>query len=159
MRSIMSWMQRAVRHGNRVYALVEQMEKPQLEDWFADLCCSMQSMLRSRRTDSTRSFVDKAIEYVQDNYADQELTVDKICSALGVSAAYFSTVFKKETGKSFISYLTEFRMGKAAELLTEQNEKTYIIAQKVGYADPNYFSYVFKKQFGTAPSRYREENG
>ena len=41
------------------------------------------------------------------------------------------------------------------ELLLEQDEKTYIVAQKVGYADPNYFSYVFKRKFGVSPSKYK----
>ena len=43
----------------------------------------------------------------------------------------------------------------AVELLLTQNEKTYVIAEKVGYTDPNYFSYVFKKKFGVSPSKYR----
>jgi len=72
-----------------------------------------------------------------------------------VSTSYFSTVFKKETGKTFIKYLTEFRMEKAADLLLTKEEKTYMIAEKVGYSDSNYFSYVFKRQFGMPPSKYR----
>ena len=71
------------------------------------------------------------------------------------SMTYFSTVFKKETGKTFINYLTDYRMEEAVELLLTQNEKTYVIAEKVGYTDPNYFSYVFKKQFGMSPSKYK----
>ena len=55
---------------------------------------------------------------------------------LGVSNSYFSTVFKKETGKSFVSYVTDYRMEQAARLLIETNEKSYVIAQKVGYTDP-----------------------
>ena len=72
-----------------------------------------------------------------------------------MSAAYFSTVFKKETGKTFINYLTDYRMEQAVDLLLTKDEKTYIIAEKVGYSDPNYFSYVFKKQFGMSPTKYR----
>ncbi|MBO5995057.1 MAG: helix-turn-helix transcriptional regulator, partial [Firmicutes bacterium] len=90
-----------------------------------------------------------------DHYADQDLSIDFICNYLGVSSAYFSTVFKKETGKTFVGYLTDFRMEKAEKMLVETDEKTYIIAQKVGYSDPNYFSYVFKKQFGVSPSKYK----
>ena len=71
--------------------------------------------------------------------------------------SYFSTIFKKETGNSFIGYLTEYRMEQAARMLIETGEKSYIIAKKVGYTDPNYFSYVFKRQFHTSPSKYRTE--
>ena len=43
-------------------------------------------------------------------------------------------------------------------MLIESNEKSYIIAKKVGYADPNYFSYVFKRKFGVSPMKYRTEH-
>lgn len=82
-----------------------------------------------------------------------------MCSHLNVSAAYFSTIFKRETGKTFVQYLTDLRMEKAVELLLSTSEKTYMIARKVGYADPNYFSYVFKKQFGMSPSKYKDSRG
>ena len=76
-----------------------------------------------------------------------------------MSNSYFSTIFKKETGSSFISYLTDYRMDQAARWLLETNEKSYIIAKKVGYTDANYFSYVFKRRFGVSPSKYRTEHG
>ena len=44
---------------------------------------------------------------------------------------------------------------KAAELLKETDEKTYQIAAKVGYDEPNYFGYVFKKKFGVSPNKFR----
>ena len=66
-------------------------------------------------------------------------------------------MFKKETGKTFIAYLTDYRMEQAVQRLIERDEKTYVIAAQVGYADPAYFSYVFKKKFGVSPSRYRSE--
>ena len=56
---------------------------------------------------------------------------------------------------SFIAYVTNVRMERAAHLLLESDDKTYLIAEKTGYTDPNYFSYVFKKQFGMSPSKYK----
>ena len=49
-------------------------------------------------------------------------------------------------------------MSQAAKLLISTNEKSYSIAEKVGYADANYFSYVFKRRFGVSPSKYRTEH-
>jgi two-component system response regulator YesN len=99
------------------------------------------------------------VDYVNENYANEDLNVENICSHLGVSAAYFSTVFRKETGKTFTNFLTDIRMNRAAELLVGEEMKTYAIAKAVGYSDPNYFSYVFKKQFGVSPSKYRQGLG
>lgn len=56
---------------------------------------------------------------------------------------------------SFVAYLTRIRLEHAVELLRTTEDKTYIIAEAVGYTEPNYFSYVFKKQYGISPSRYR----
>jgi len=138
-----------------IYSRVRQMEKWQLREWFVDVCKKLQSNIQQDRSASTKSFVQNAVYYVQENYGDPDLNIDKICSILGVSSAYFSTVFKKEIGKTFINYLTEYRMEKALELLTETDDKTYVIAEKVGYLDANYFSYVFKKQYGSTPTKYR----
>ena len=68
-------------------------------------------------------------------------------------------VFRKETGSTFINYLTDYRMKEALRLIDEEDEKTYIIAGKVGYADPNYFSYVFKKKYGMSPTKYKKSKG
>ena len=137
------------------HALVQQMEGKELSNWLSTVCLKIRELIDDKRSDNTRSFVTKAKEYVADHYADQDLSIDFICNYLGVSSAYFSTVFKKETGKTFVGYLTDFRMEKAEKMLVETDEKTYIIAQQVGYSDPNYFSYVFKKQFGVSPSKYK----
>ena len=141
----------------RLFRNVTNMDSPQLRDWLTSVCVRMQESLLDHRTQGAQTFVTKAMDYVRDNYGDQELTIDKICGILGVSAAYFSTTFKKETGKTFINYLTDYRMEQAVQRLIEKDDKTYVIASQVGYADPAYFSYVFKKKFGVSPSKYRSE--
>lgn len=139
-----------------VYGEIMRMESVEaVQTWLMAVSARMQDMILADRTNTTKSFVKRAVEYVKEHYSDQELSVEGVCKALGVSTSYFSTVFKKETGKTFVKYLTEFRMEKAAELLLTKEEKTYLIAQKAGYSDPNYFSYVFKRQFGVPPSKYR----
>ena len=131
-----------------VFERCMQMESPEeLEQWLLKIGEKLQETVQQERQASTKSFVSKAMEYVQEHYRDRNITIESVCRELGVSAAYFSTVFKKETGKTFISFLTDYRMEKAVELLMTTNDKTYIIAEKVGYADPNYFSYAFKKQY------------
>ena len=141
-----------------LYGRLIEMAPDALRKWFVDLCLAFQESLANTRNRSTKSFVLRAQEYVRDNYADSGLSLDSICEVLGVSNSYFSTIFKKETGNSFISYLTDYRMDQAARRLIETSEKSYIIAKEVGYTDPNYFSYVFKRRFGVSPSKYRTEH-
>ena len=95
-------------------------------------------------------------EYIKENYMDYDLSVEKMCSNLHVSQTYFSTIFKKETNTSFVNFLTEVRLEEAVRLLNTTDYKTYMIAEKVGYPEANYFSYVFKKKFGISPSKYRK---
>ncbi len=141
--------------STEVYSYASRIEKTDLENKLFKECSSLQKLMNDSRSNSTRSFVTKAKDYVSENYYNENLSVESICSELGVSAAYFSTVFKKETGKPFTQYLTDVRMEKAVQLLMEKDLKTYIIAREVGYSDPNYFSYAFKKKFGVSPSKYK----
>lgn len=123
--------------------------------WFSEICVKISGCIRRERIDSTKELAQNACRYIQENYADPALSVETLCRYLHVSSAYFSTVFKRETGKTFVSYLTEVRLQRAVYLLNTTEDKTYLIASKVGYTEPNYFSYVFKKRFGISPSKYR----
>jgi Response regulator containing CheY-like receiver domain and AraC-type DNA-binding domain len=142
----------------KIYSSIFDLEPDEFRKWLIECSLSFREKLIFARNKSTRSFVTKAEEYVHNNYGDEDLSLDRVCEVLGVSNSYFSSVFKKETGNSFIRYLTDYRMERASQLLIETNEKSYIIARKVGYADPNYFSYVFKRKFGVSPSKYRREH-
>ena len=141
-----------------LYGRLIDMDPESLRNWLTDICLSFRVNLITARSRSTRSFVQRAEEYVRENYADEELSLDNVCQVLGVSNSYFSSMFKKEKGTSFIGYLTDYRMEQASRLLIETDEKNYVIAKQVGYADPNYFSYVFKRRFGVSPVKYRTEH-
>ncbi len=127
----------------------------EMGDWLYEICKKFRSDIRQERTDSTKMLTEKAKQYIEEHYAESELSVEVLCNYLNVSAAYFSTIFKRETGQNFVMYLTNIRMEAALELLNNTQDKTYVISAKVGYVEPNYFSYVFKKKFGMSPSKYR----
>ena len=129
-----------------------------LEQWLSDTMLRLRSFIRRERKDTTKLLVEKARGYIAEHYKNSDLSVDMVCSYLNVSAAYFSTLFKRETGMTFVMYLTKIRMEHAINLLETTDQKTYMIAEEVGYTEPNYFSYVFKKKYGISPSRYRTSN-
>jgi len=120
------------------------------------LSLSMGESMSSRRMTAARNLIESAKEYISVNYRNPKLSVEMLCDYLHISQSYFSTIFKQETKESYVGYLTNVRIQKAKELLEHTNDKTYAIAKNVGYDDPNYFSYVFKKKVGTSPSQYRK---
>ena len=111
--------------------------------------------MQEKRESNSKQVIAEAKMYIMENYDKEELSVDTVCKKLHLSTAYFSTLFKKEVGQTCIAYITDFRLKKAVELLNTTDDKTYMIANKVGYAEQNYFSYVFKKKYGVSPSKYR----
>lgn len=127
----------------------------ELGRWLRERCLKLQELLGRQRTDSAWRLVEQAKDFINRHYADSELSVDIVCSHLHLSPTYFSTLFKREVGMPFTAYVTEIRMDEAARLLRDTDEKTYLIAERTGYTDPNYFSYVFKRRFGLSPSKYR----
>ena len=124
-----------------------------------EMCLTISTMIRRERTNSSKEIAESAKQFISENYQSPDISVEMLCDHLHVSPAYFSTLFKKETGMSFVAYLTQVRMDEAVKLLSTTEDKTYEISLKVGYTEPNYFSYVFKKQFGMSPTKYRSSQG
>ena len=99
--------------------------------------------------------VDTAREFIEQNYMDEELSLNMLASHVNVSPNHLSMVFSQKTGKTFIKYLTDLRMTKAKELLKCTSKRSSEIAMEIGYKDPHYFSYLFKKTQGMTPTKYR----
>lgn len=100
--------------------------------------------------------IHQAREYIVHHYADSELSLNVVAAHVNLSPSHFSTIFSRETGETFIEYLTRIRIEKAKELLKTTGLKSFEIADRVGYGDPHYFSTVFKKNTGLSPIEFRQ---
>lgn len=98
-----------------------------------------------------------AVNYIESTYADPNLSADSVCEHLHLSPSYLRALFKRQTGSTIIGYITKARMERARTLLEEGKLKNGQIAEKVGYADPHYFSYCFRRYFGVSPSEMKEK--
>ena len=99
--------------------------------------------------------IKAAEKMISEHYMSEEISLNSVADSVGMSPSYFSSVFSKESGKTFVEFLTETRMEKAKELLMCSALKTSEIGYEVGYKDPHYFSYIFKKTQGCSPKDYR----
>lgn len=127
----------------------------EIKAWLKVLCHKAISVIHSMREDQVALQIEKAKEYVQQRYSDPELSLKVVTRYVSISPSYFSSVFKRVTGKTFVEYLTDIRMEKAKELLRLTSRRSYEIAYAVGFRDPHYFSSVFKKYTGDTPTDYR----
>lgn len=100
--------------------------------------------------------VEEVKLYIEKNYAEEELSLNLVASEINISPNHLSMVFSQKTGSTFIKYLTNYRLEKAKELLVCTNKKSSEISILVGYKDPHYFSYLFKKTIGCTPTQFRE---
>lgn len=93
-------------------------------------------------------------EYIRLNYMN-DISMSETARAVGYSEPYFCKMFKLQYGQSFTSYLTEYRVREAKKLLDQPNVNVKEVGVRVGYADSNYFTKVFKRLEGVNPSEYR----
>lgn len=95
-------------------------------------------------------------QFIEEHFM-QDLAVADIASAMGYSEAYFCKLFNQYFGKSFVSYLTDYRIREAKRLLASPAFSIGEIGNFVGYPDPNYFAKVFRRVTGKSPSDVRQE--
>ncbi len=93
-------------------------------------------------------------DYIDENY-QEDISLQTAASAMNYSDAYFCKIFKQCFDKSFIVYLSEYRVEKAKQLLSDVKNNVKDISRKVGYRDSNYFAKVFKRVVGVTPTEYR----
>lgn len=115
-------------------------------------------LARKVQLDQEQDPIEKSIQYMEKHYAEP-LNLKEVADSIYLSAAYFSTLFKQKTGKSFIERLSEMRIAEAKQRMLHSDEKLAVIAEQTGFSNVRHFNRVFRSVTGMSPSQYRDRYG
>ena len=107
----------------------------------------------SNPSEKMRPEIQGVLNFVKNHY-DEPLTIQQVADALYISPSYLMHLFKNNVGKTFNTFLFEYRMEKAKELFKNPNLKIQTVASQVGYSDVKYFNKLFKKYTSLTPTEY-----
>lgn len=107
------------------------------------------------REDISNYTIKRAINYIREHY-QEGITLEEVSGNLGITPEYLSTLFNREMGENFSTFLKKFRLSHAKRLLKGTDMKIYEVAEAIGYTDSKYFARVFKDEFGISPADYRQ---
>ncbi|MDR7078465.1 two-component system response regulator YesN [Neobacillus niacini] len=150
-------IQRLNNRGNIVLeeraGIINGLNIEALIDSFQQNCIELIGRIRVQRKGQVLDPIEFAKKYISDNLTEK-ISLDDVADKLGLNSAYFSHLFKKETGTSFVEYRMQLRMEKAMRLIDSSNMKITEIANSLGYEDLSHFTKTFKKYTGLSPSKY-----
>ncbi len=124
---------------------------------FLNVLFQVLNSIKTLKAPPQDDIVKSALHYIENNYF-QEFDVFDLATTLGYSRSYFSSVFSKQTGTTPHRYLTQIRLKKAQQLLTETSLSVEEVAYSVGFASLQRFSESFKQHIGITPSQYRSNS-
>ncbi|HEX7056180.1 MAG TPA: response regulator [Bacilli bacterium] len=101
----------------------------------------------------------EVMRYIHGHFHEKGFNISEIAEHVHLSETYLCSLFKKQKGQTVKEYISEVRLEKAKELLSDADMKQYEVAARLGFADANYFTTFFKKMTGLSPSEYREKIG
>ncbi|MDQ0192918.1 response regulator transcription factor [Paenibacillus wynnii] len=128
------------------------------KQWIISVCTRLMDNIATERQSSYKLLIEQAKGYIRAHYEESDISVGKVCQHLHISTGYFSSIFKKEMKMTFVSYLLQIRLEAAKDLLRSTELKAFEIAEKIGFADPNYFSFCFRKKYGQSPKEYKNSS-
>ena len=126
-----------------------------LKRYISDILLCAIDLRDAAATSQYHSLLKQAVGYIDSNFQNEDISLNRVAKEINISANYLSAVFSQEMGTTFVEYLTAKRMEKARELLRSSELRSGEVAVAVGYKDPHYFSFLFKKTQGCTPRDYR----
>lgn len=128
---------------------------PDLRAMLEQYVRAISGVIKAKRQAKEVNLIDQVKAYLEEQMSNAEVGLSSTAAAFYVSPGHLGRLMKKETGQTFVEYLTQLRMKKAESLLKQTDLKGYEIGEQVGIPDPHYFSVLFKKQFGRSMNEYR----
>ncbi|MBB6674042.1 helix-turn-helix domain-containing protein [Cohnella nanjingensis] len=142
---------------NLIFTEMETLE--QARAWllkrFEDYRGNLESIQQLKENKFYRK-IEETMQYIQDNFADSNLSVEVLAEVAGYTPNYFSKLFKEMTGINSGEYIRKIRIGKAKDFLQSDEYKVSDVAQMCGYINSSHFYSAFKKEVGMTPTAYRE---
>lgn len=123
-------------------------------DWFLNHYIELVSQVNQSAQLSKRHEIVEAYQYVL-RHLDRKITLEEVAEALYLNPSYFSRLFKKETGETFIEYVTKMKLTRAKQMLRETRDSVGKICELLGYDNQSYFIKLFKNETGVTPAEYR----
>lgn len=120
-----------------------------------ELCLSLRDGFSYKRSNE---MVEMGKDFIMQHFQDEDISLNKVAAYVKVTPNHFSRAFHQQEGKTFVEYLTEIRMRQARDMLRCTGLKITEIGKRLGYKDPHYFYYLFKKTVGCTPGDYRMGN-
>lgn len=121
---------------------------------FYDIISLIQKSQQNYLSAAQKKYMNDAYAYINEHYKQQNFNYKDLCHTVGLKYAYFSELFKKRFNMSPVRFVTKMRIDYAKELLVTNRRSISEIAEMCGFANTYYFSEVFKKETGFAPSKY-----
>ena len=125
-----------------------------IPDFMADTVKTYCNLVKRHSIKNYSPIVQKAIIRIQ-NDLTSDLSLNTMAKMCNVSPSYFSSLFKKETGKTLTKYTNDKRVALAKRLLKTTNLQVQTIAQHCGILDLHYFCRIFKASVGKTPTEYK----
>lgn len=123
---------------------------------FYEMFDKIERSLNEKKNQKYETMIRQVKEIINDSYGDQNLSIDSIAEAIGISTPYICRIYKQNTLHTILEDIVKTRMEKARELLLESNQPIEKIAEKVGFSNSSYFYKAFKTANGVTPSEYRK---
>ena len=137
-----------------IFKNAESMKE--INDAFNTMVENICSIINDKKKHKHKDLIDKIIEFINEDFKNQDLSIEKIADNFAMNATYIGRLFKSYTQKGINELINEVRINKAKELLQDEKNSIEGISQKCGFSNISYFYKIFKNVNGTTPNEYRK---